>query len=323
MGKGGILNTDQQRRDVINVAVTIDRNYVQPLGVMLHSLLSNTNCQIQIYLLHSDLEQMHIERLDALIAQHDHAKINYHQIHSKKIDSFLVNGHLTTAMYYIFLLPNILPTSVDKVLYLDPDVVVLSDIEKLWTIKIENNFLAAVPILATPRKKILKAHDDYFNTGVVLINLNEWRTHNIMKKSLNAVVKLADYIKFPDQDVLNVIAKGRWKKLPLCWNKRPDFYLNQGNSIYSSDETETAKKEIGIIHFTGPVKPWHYACSHPKRNVYVKYKLGTPWANEPLQGKNFISFLSRITPYRIGAWITRKLAHSALARYIKKRSIGC
>jgi len=315
------LNTDDRLCGVINIAVSIDRNYVQPLGVMLNSLLVNTRRDVHIYLLHSDLAEEHVAMFDTLISQHDHAAIDYHQIKSKEIDGFSGHGHITNVTYYRFLLPQIMPTSEDKVIYLDPDLVVLSDIEMLWDVELGDAFLAAVPVLTAPREKILAKGDAYFNAGVMLINLSQWREHDVMGRSLETAVSLVDYIELADQDILNVIARHRWDKLPLCWNKRPDFYLNKGSSIYSRDEIETARKDIGIIHFTGPIKPWHYACSHPQRGLYLKYRKGTPWEAEPLEGKNFISFVSRMTPESVTFWISRKLAHSALGDLIKNYAL--
>ncbi len=312
------MNTDKAIQGVINVAVSIDRNYVQPLGVMLNSLLVNTKRNVHICLLHSDLEEEHIAMFGTLISQHDHASIGYHQIKSKEIDGFSGHGHITNVTYYRFLLPQILPTSEDKVIYLDPDLVVLSDIETLWNVELADALLAAVPVLAAPREKIVAEGEGYFNAGVMLINLRQWRECDVMGKSLETAVSLTDYIELADQDILNVITRHRWEKLPLCWNKRSDFYLNKGSSIYSRDEIETARKDMGIIHFTGPVKPWHYACSHPEQGMYLKYKKGTPWESELLIGRNLISSISRNLPFSLNVWLSRKLAHSLLAKMIKR-----
>ncbi len=312
------MNTDQARRDHINVAITIDRNYTQAAGVMLNSLLVNTASDVHVYLLHSNLEQQQIALFDALIAQHDHAAIDYHQLESKEIERFPAAGHLKSVAYGYFLLPELLPETEEKILYLDPDVIVLSDVQELWNVDVENVLLAAVPVISPPCDKILSAGDDFFNSGVILINLKMWRECGLMNKALKAASDLADHIRGADQDVINVVSRNHWKKLPLRWNKRPNFYLKKDNAIYSADEIEEAGQNTGIIHFTGPVKPWHYACFHPEQKQYLNYKKNTPWESVPLDGKNIISFFSRMLPLRIANIVGRHLAHSDMGTAMKR-----
>jgi len=310
------------KNDEMNIAVTIDRNYAQAAGVMLNSLFLNTTSKVHVYLLHPDLKDADIAQFNELVSSHAHAAISYHSITSQEMSGLPINGHLTSVMYYLFLLPEVLPHAVEKVLYLDPDMLVLSDIEEVWQTDLGESLLAAVPVFAEPREMIVSEGEDYFNSGVVLINLKRWREEGLQGKLMEMTNRLAEHVLCPDQDVLNVVTKNRWKKLTLSWNKRPDFYLNQGSSIYSNDEINTAEKDVGIIHFTGPVKPWHYACSHPKRGLYLKYKKDTPWASVPLDGKNIISFFARMLPLRIATRLSRVLAHSVAGKIIKKITLN-
>lgn len=309
---------------MINIAVSIDRNYLQPLGVMLNSLLQNTTSLVEIHLIHSDLQDEHKALLDRVVRTYKYATINYYNVTPDRLEGFAVRGHLTSVSYYLFLLPEFLPSNLDKVLYLDPDMIVSSDIQPLWDVDLGDNLLAAVPV-APPylHEMIVTEGQSYFNGGVLLINLAQWREENTTQEAFDAVVRLEQYIlRGVNQDVLNVITRGRWEKLPLFWNKCPEYYLGKSTSIYSQEDLEQAKDPRGIIHFTGPIKPWHYACSHPKRNLYVRYKKGTPWETEPLDGKNIISFISRRMPLSFISWFAGKFAHTAFADKIKKIAFG-
>jgi len=303
---------------VINVAVTIDRNYVQPLGVMLNSLLLNTASPVHITLLHIELTPEDIALLNELVAQHAHARIDCHRIPSEKIKGFAASGHLKSIAYGYFLLPDILPQTEQKVICLDPDTIVLSDIKELWNTELGDSLLAAVPIISPPGEKIVEAGEPFFNSGVIVVNLQQWRIHHVVDQALAVAKELRDYIR---GDVVNVVARGRWKKLPLCWNKRPNFFVNQDNSIYSAEEVEAAREEVGILHFTGPIKPWHYACSHPKRACYLEYKKDTPWEAVPLEGKNLLALFFRLLPMRVYMQMSWKFAHSPLAEFVKKRTL--
>lgn len=304
---------------MIHIAVSIDRNYLQPAGVMLNSLLQNTEKPVGIHLIHADLTDEDKTLLNEVVRAHAHATISYHPLVADQLQEFVLRGHLTVVAYCVFLLPEILP-NLDKVLYLDPDMIVEGDVESIWNVVLGDNLLAAVPVPPPYlHEKIVTAGQDYFNGGVLLVNLKQWREESVTQKTFKAVVDLENYIaRGVNQDVLNVVARGRWLKVPLLWNKCPEYYLGHETSIYGRDELKQAKDAAGIIHFTGPVKPWHYACSHPERNVYLHYRKGTPWEFDPLIGKNVISFISRILPLSVTTWISRKLAHTAVADRIKK-----
>ncbi len=308
----------------MHIAVSIDRKYVQPLGVMLNSLLMNTRESVSIHLLHPDLAPEDMQRLETVIGQYPQAALTCYHLTAARLQGFALRGHLSVVGYYLFLLPEILPANVDKVLYLDPDLIVTSDLRPLWEVELEDHLLAAIPVPpAYFHEKIVTPGQDYFNGGVLLINLKQWRDEGTTEKALETVTRLEPYIQRGiNQDVLNVVTRDRWKRLPLLWNKCPEYYLGWGGSTYEEEELRTAKEDAGIIHFAGPVKPWHYACSHPERNAYLQYRKGTPWEGEPLTGKNVISFVSRILPLSLTTWISAKLAHTAVADKIKKLAFG-
>ncbi len=302
----------------IDVAVTIDRNYAQAAGVMLNSLFMNTKSAVCVYVLHPDLTDADIAKINEVTSQYDHGCIEYIQMGDAEFSNLTVDGHLSSVMYYKLRLASALPSHVGKAVYLDPDILVVSDIAELWNIDLGDTLLGGTPVyVRETREKIVEKGAPYFRVGVMLANINQWRETSFEERALKLAIDLAGYYKTaPEQDILNVSAAGNWTPLPVYWNKCPSCY--QANHIYSKEELRQARRGKGIIHFPGPVKPWHYACSHPQRGLYLKYRKGTPWEAEPLEGRNLISFISRMTPESVTFWISRKLAHSALGDLIKK-----
>lgn len=305
---------------MIHIAVAIDQNYVQPLGVMLNSLLQHTTGEVKIHVVHANLRNQDFLLIDRLVACYARASVSYYPFKVKLSPEYKLRGHLTDVAYYVFFLPDILPVGIKKFLYLDPDMIVTGDIQDLWRMDLGSYLLAAVPVYPPCfHEKIVVKGEDYFNGGVLLINAAQWRNERVTETALRAVGELETYIsRGVNQDVLNVIARGRWRKIPLRWNKCPEFYLKRGLDLYDKEEVVQARELPGVVHFTGPVKPWHYACNHPERDLYVLYKDGTPWQHEPLIGRNFLSFLSRHLPFFFTAWVAAKLAHTSFAKWIKR-----
>ena len=308
-------------KNELNIVITIDRNYAQAAGVMLNSLAMNTRSTLCVYVLHPDLNEADRLKINEVVAPYDHVRVQYVQMKNTEFSDLKVSGHLSSVMYYKLRIASALPPSAEKVVYLDPDILVLSDIAELWDIDLGGSFLAGTPVFVKKtREKIVKKGGGYFRCGVMLLNLKVWRDESFEERAMGLASELSDYYKTaPEQDILNVAADGNWTPLPVYWNKCPSCY--QSNHIYPKADLKQAKRGKGITHFPGPVKPWHYACSHPQRNLYLKYRKGTPWESEPLEGKNFISFISRITPEPVTFWVSRKLANSALGDLIKKYAL--
>jgi lipopolysaccharide biosynthesis glycosyltransferase len=148
----------------------------------------------------------------------------------------------------------ILFPELDKALYLDSDIVVLDDIAKLYNFNLGNNLVGAARDEVLSFNSEFKKYADmtvgvhhmkYFNAGILLMNLEEFRRQDIFNKFLN-LMKVKKYPVAQDQDYLNVLCKDKVKKLPLSWNKTPvkQFYFND--------------KFVKICHFKMAFKPWKY-----------------------------------------------------------------
>lgn len=307
--------------DIINVAVTIDRNYLQPAGVMLNSMLTNTDAEVLVYLLHPDLTEEDCEKLNLVIAKYDHAQIEYIRVTTDTFSDFVVPAHFSSVMYYKLCFGILLPDSIKRLLYLDPDTLVLSNIKELWDFELGDALYSAVPLeLADDIDHIIKKEDPYYSCGVMLINIEQWRQDGWDEKLLKIAHDLAGHYEgAPEMQILAAGTSGRVINMPIFWNWWPDMKGFHGS--FTKNDLRRIKRLEGIVHFPYTIKPWHYACAHPQRNLYVKYRKGTPWENAPLENRNLISFTIRSLPYPVVFFLMKNGRKMKLLGDLRKKFI--
>lgn len=176
-----------------------------------------------------------------------------------------VCSHFSHEMYFRLLIPILFPNH-SRIIYLDCDIVTTVDMAKMVALPLENELLAAVndtwhgDVACKYRQNELRIpSSEYFNSGVLLINCNAWRRENITARCLDLAYREKSYLN-PDQDILNVICRGRVKYLHQGWNCMWQYYLKSGFQ-YSTPQgiIEFARhfKNAEIIHFNSNLKPWN------------------------------------------------------------------
>ncbi len=182
--------------------------------------------------------------------------------------------HTTVATYYRLRIVDILPQNVSKALYLDGDVIVEQDLKELWNIDISDTILGAVEdangVNFGTRLGLTR---QYFNAGVLLLNLNRFRQIGLIKRVMRYVENNRERILCHDQDILNGLFNDQYKEIPLKWNVNNIMYRSTVDMkhTYSDQDALITRKNPGIIHFTGG-KPWHWGwIPHPLADEYWKY----------------------------------------------------
>ena len=177
----------------------------------------------------------------------------------------------------------ILPESVHKILYLDADMIVRHDLSELWNTPLNNVAVAGVMNqsdcgqfwvrLGYPQEL------GYFNSGVLLLNLDYIREQNMTDQFIAYLKENPDVLLCPDQDVLNYVLKDHKLLLPVRYNAQEGFYRNPPQSIFGDiDVFENDVNNPYIVHYTKE-KPWMANCMHPLKELYYYYKSQTPWTN--------------------------------------------
>lgn len=269
----------------IRIVSACDDNYVQHLAVMLCSLLENTKHQqeIEINIIDGGILLENKEKLSDFIKERYNLTVNYLKVDQKLYEKFPISHHFTHTIYYRISMPLLFNKSVDKVLYLDADMVIKDDIKNIWDTDINDYYLAAVEALSFDQRYAdLKMPENslYFCSGLLLINLTQWRKNNIMDKVINFIEENQAKILMWDQDSLNSVLCEQWLPLSLKWNQQTYFFDQE---IYQKFKHRKdfieARNSPSIIHYTSSHKPWHYISTHPYKNEYFNYLKLTPWRN--------------------------------------------
>lgn len=295
----------------INIAFASDDNYAQHIAVVIASIMENTQDAICFYIINDNISTEKIEKLKNT-ALNLKAKIEFIDVPQEKFNDLYLSGHVSKAAYLRLALADILPNEINKIIYLDVDLLVYDDIKKLWDIDLQNLSLAAVPDfgimtskrLCRQKKQVLglPVGKSYFNSGVLVINLKEWRKRNYTKQ----ILEMIHNNSFPhhDQDALNKLFMNKWKSLDLRWNIIPPvfnlFPKVLLNRKFRSNAIQ-AKKNPGIIHYAGRYKPWEFAQHVGFNDIYYKYlrqtafaEISMPQPGKDMRGKSIVRQLIRL-----------------------------
>ena len=275
----------------MNVVFATDKGYLQHLAVALASLLEK-NSGMNVYVINSDISGSDWKKLEKLFVGKD-SKLIDSKIDDSRIEGLITHSYFTKANYYRLFIPDIVKG--DRALYLDADIVVTQSIDDLYNTEISDTFLAAVdnPEIKNRYDLEMECSAKYFNSGIMLINLEYWRAHRIKEKVIEFVSRKPEVIQFVDQDGLNSVINGHWLELHPKYNLHTVLL----SSDYASDpQIREAMDNPVIIHYTGLHKPWHLRDSHPYKRLYWKYLRMTPYKYSIPDDINMINILRRIIP---------------------------
>ena len=195
-------------------------------------------------------------------------------------NTFVVSGHITLAAYLRVFIPAYVDAFVDKIIYLDADIIVNNSIEPLWNTTIKKYAIGAVENIVPGIKTVLSDSSDqnYFNDGMMLINLRWWREKEVMHQTLRFIENYPEKIVYHDQDALNAVLNGKWLSLHPKYNMQGALFMDEFDAFRGDpQQLREAIDHPVIIHYSTPLKPWHYLSFHPYTQKYYDYLTLTPW----------------------------------------------
>lgn len=295
----------------IHVALAIwdlTDSYNRHASVTMVSLLEHTKSPIVFYLLYDErrsnvnpeLAQRNKNRYDEIKRRYNTEIIYSHVAIPDWVKTLPFISVYTEASILRLFLPEILP-HIEKIIYLDTDIVVQRDIAELWDINIEDYFVAAVRISKLPFVRIKKYQkkgidtDHYFNSGVIVFNLKKIRlAMNLSDEALKCLRTNPDF-GWPDQDVLNLLLLPHVLFLNKIWN-------------YPAQSADIDNKYDVILHFAGGIKPWK-SYSGEACKYYWKYLLNSPWSDNKMEFMDYILDAPNIdkTLERLPQWIMQHM----------------
>lgn len=165
----------------MNILVTLNSNYIPPLKIMLKSMfINNPKVTFTVYLMHSSITDHEIDDLKSYIEMHK-SKLEVLFINEDDFTDAPAHSYYTKEMYYRLLAYKFLPEDIDRVLYLDPDILVINSLEALYNLNIDDYLFAAafhdIPGTDTINKVRFYPYElkEYYNSGVLLMNLENQR----------------------------------------------------------------------------------------------------------------------------------------------------
>ena len=287
---------------MIHIILCTDENYVMPCGITIFSICYNNKCNhLFFHILTEGVSSSKKAEIKYLVETYGQ-KIDFYDVNSSLLGNVPVNNRFRISIYYRLLMANILPKNISKILYLDSDIIVRGNLQEIWEIDITDKALGAVldqscdDIRNYNRTNLLPLCG-YYNSGVLLINLDYWRKAKIGEACIQYVNENCDKVIYPDQDALNVVTQKLWAKLSFKYNVQAHMY-HKANEILARtnyiDEMMTASQTPFILHCTEALKPWMIGCRHPFTTEYIKYKNMSPWRNTPLVIKKNIGKVDSI-----------------------------
>lgn len=247
----------------MNILVTLDSNYIIPLKVMLTSLfINNRKNSFSIYLMHSRLKDCELEHLNSYIEKHG-SKLIVVDVDDGYFEDAPTLLHYTKEMYYRLLAYKLLPNNIDRILYLDPDTLIINPIDELYNTELGDYLFAAAYHDVISFKEINKIRlnqykiEAYYNSGVLLMNLELQRQRIDANTIFDFVEKNRSKLIMPDQDILNALYSKQIKSLDeKLYNYDVRYYRYYKIVSGGKWDMDYVIKNTVILHFCGKKKPW-------------------------------------------------------------------
>lgn len=264
--------------DKINLLVTFDKNYIRPFKVMLKSLVTtNATEMFHVWLLHSDIPIENLQELHEFCSE-QRVTLTPIQVDRKIFKHAPISKQYPQEMYYRLLAPLLLPESIEKVLYIDPDILVINSVRPLWEIDLGDNAFAAAShsgvfdLMSDVNRARLGQEHDYYNSGVILIDL-------IKARKIVKAEEIFDYVKthsaelvLPDQDVFNFLYGDDTLQIDdTIWNFDPRYFTAYRLRSNGQRDMDWLMQNTVFLHFCGKKKPWKASYSNRFASLYKHY----------------------------------------------------
>lgn len=250
-----------KKQELIPIFFTIDDGYAPYLHVALISLIKNASKdrRYKIIVVYQELNEENRNNLAKLVEDYPNFEMEFKfmkqslDMITDRIENRLRSDYFTMTIYFRIFIPDMYP-EYDKAIYIDSDIIVPGDISELYDTDMHDNMIGVVtdgsvndvPELQRYMTESLGLKlGDYFNSGMLLMNMKELRNVHLAEHFLYLLNKYHFDCVAPDQDYLNSMCYGKIEYLDSCWDAMPNR---------NKPEIENPK----IIHYNLFDKPWCY-----------------------------------------------------------------
>ena len=267
----------------MHVAIAFDEGYVTPVYVLLTSVFrNNQDCRIQVHAIATEVSAAEKAKL-VDYARQQGGDMCFYDISPEVTHGFPVpdsdepEAYITLAAYYRLFFPRLIPQNIERLLYLDVDMLVISSLWEVYQTDLGKAAVGAVMEVEVPlRAEIgITQLEDYFNSGMLLMDMPKWRDQLITEQAIQVIIAQAEKLLYHDQDALNVVFNGGWYRLDSRYNLMKAYIPHD---LPKRDYLKFLSDKV-IIHYNGRNKPWHRACESKFRFLYPEYLLQSPRAH--------------------------------------------
>lgn len=257
----------------LHVVLCADKHFLRPAGITMASLLrENPDLRLVVHLLCDEMPEADLHRFQQLFDAKP-AELRIHQVDPEAFSDLPLASGYPKAIFYRLLAPDLVVAETDRILYLDGDILCLGSIRFLAEVDLTSYVIAAVSDIdesvALRTGPLGLKSGKYFNSGMLLINVQRWAKEQVTQRVIDALAHLP--LMFPDQDALNVVNEGKVLYLDNCWNAI--------NPLEDGDSTVP----IVLRHFAvQSAKPWKMHNRPLHFELYRKVYRESPWSDVPL-----------------------------------------
>lgn len=308
----------------MNVLYASDDNYAKIMGISILSLLENNKDveNIRIYIINDNINDENCKKIESIFQSYNRELPIWKKVKgiNEALQMEVYQDRFSQTQFARLFLEEIVEEETDRILYLDCDTIINGSLKEFWSMQLNDNVGAVLADAFSPlyRANIgLEKNDLMFNSGVMLIDMDNWRKESVGHQLRAFIRKYKGMVQQGDQGVLNAVLS----KKVCTFSPKYNFLTNYSAfsyedmmvyrkpvNIYSKDEIEAAKSEPCIIHYTScfmVARPWEDGAEHPYKKVWNLYKEKSPWDEEIKKVKRMKKWkmayvkLSERIPYRV------------------------
>lgn len=255
----------------MNIIIAINEAYIEPAKTMLFSLAYHHPEAFTVYLLYSRISEGKLHELSAWIHTKCHADLVPIYVLPQIFENAPKEKWWSEEMYYRLLAFEMLPRDVQRALWLDADIVVSANLYEFYYKDFQNNYAIVCRggNQALKSNLVLPSEHIYFNSGVILFNLEVLRNKFSAPQIFRVIENNKERLKAPDQDILNILFCGHVEYEDEAIYNHETF----GFHVIPKKEMAVLNNDAKIIHFTGPIKPWNPKGANWADGLWWKYEI--------------------------------------------------
>ena len=265
--------------DIIHICLSSDDNYAQHLGAAIASVLSsNPHSRFFFHVLDGGISADNIQKIKELKKKYP-CELEFIRMDEKEFENCVIpkGMHFTLPTYYRLKITSLF-SHLERILYLDVDLIVKGDLRPFYNIDMQDYYFAMVEDFYVKESidRLALKHSHYFNAGVTLFNIAQLKKERFEEKSFDFIANHFDKIVFADQDVINLVADGRILPMPDIYNTQVILAdWKRCNAVISQ------LKQVCIVHYVSGIKPWQKASNClALRRLYYQNLFKTPWKKQ-------------------------------------------